>query len=126
MSRRPNTLATWFADFHKTPWMKQGPCGRKPHYPWTDDLRPDPTLVRSMAAVCQECPVLRVCADFAVNANNGAGVDGGFYAGVWIPWQSSDPLNRHREGRRLARLYLRRTARGKRIGVTDESSVHSH
>jgi hypothetical protein len=42
----------------------------------------------AMADICEECPVRLHCANYAVNTNNGRGVDGGFYAGHWIPWKN--------------------------------------
>ena len=36
-----------------------------------------------MASVCEGCPVFAQCALYALKA------DGGFYAGVWLPWKHS-------------------------------------
>jgi hypothetical protein len=48
-----------------------------------------------MAAVCSDCPVIVKCARYARS-----GTKGGFYAGVWLPWDKTNSTtlreNRHR------------------------------
>ena len=41
-----------------------------------------------MRALCNSCPGQTKCALFALEANYGHGIDGGFYAGVYMPWRS--------------------------------------
>lgn len=37
-----------------------------------------------MALICLDCPVIIECARYGLHA----GVAGGFYAGVWLPWRN--------------------------------------
>lgn len=41
-----------------------------------------------MQTICGNCPVRQRCANYAVSSNGGRGVDGGFYAGLWLPWKT--------------------------------------
>ena len=61
-----------------------------------------------MATVCLECPVLSQCAAYALKGHNGNGVDGGFYAGVYIPWPTYYRHAQRDMSRRSARHALRR------------------
>lgn len=72
------------------------------------DLAPDPQECAAMSAVCDLCPIQINCAEFALTSGvNGRGVDGGFYAGVWIPWPA-DYGHRKRTDRSMdARRQLR-------------------
>jgi hypothetical protein len=42
--------------------------------------------LQAMSLICSECPVLANCAGFGAA---GRGVDGGFFAGMWLPWSSA-------------------------------------
>lgn len=63
--------------------------------------------LRRMAAVCEQCPVIGQCANYALRGNDGRGVGGGFYAGVWLPWSY---YGEQKHLRATARRQLRRTA----------------
>lgn len=58
-----------------------------------------------MRELCEECPVLVLC------AQQGLASVGGFYAGVWVPWKGttteSDETRRIRD---RARAHLKRIA----------------
>ena len=55
-------------------------CTLRPGLPWVAERTPDGFFQSQMRAVCNECPIRRQCAQYAVQ-------DGpsGFFAGVWIP-----------------------------------------
>lgn len=92
MRRPPNmALSTWFRQnaIWDAIWVLRGSCGQRQDLPWTADYRPSPDDFAEMSAVCVECPVRPRCANYAVNANGGRGIDGGYYAGFWLPWPSS-------------------------------------
>lgn len=74
-------------------------CARRRDLPWTVDAMPSAIGRRRMSEVCAECPVLTRCAMYALKAK------GGFYAGVWIPWENSAAATA--ENRRAVRARLR-------------------
>ena len=79
-------------------------CLGRHDLPWTSDDTPGAAARREMAALCSDCPRLTDCALAAL------GTKGGFYAGVWIPWdKSTSPAMI--ENRRAARAALRQKAR---------------
>ena len=89
------------------PWVSKAKCGWLLGLSWISDTTPQESELAHMRAVCDGCPVRTRCAAWATNANNGRGVDGGFYAGVWIPWATeSDGIRvvRSRARRRLREL----------------------
>lgn len=57
-----------------------------------------------MSAICEACPVIIGCALFALGAK------GGFYAGVWLPWDKTTSPSL-RDDRRAARAALRQKVR---------------
>lgn len=65
-----------------------------------------------MAVVCAACPVIKECAAWAVTS----GVDGGFYAGYWIPWSSQAESLDVKHIRAWARRRLKDVAGIKRVG----------
>lgn len=69
-------------------WTERAACVFHVDLPWTGDHRPPEAHRAAMAAVCAGCPVLTKCAAYALEGYNGRGVEGGFYAGVWVPWPS--------------------------------------
>lgn len=69
-------------------WTERAACVIHVDLPWTSDHRPSEARRTAMAAVCAQCPVLTKCAAYALKGHNGRGVEGGFYAGVWVPWPS--------------------------------------
>jgi len=80
-------------------------CLGRHDLPWTSDTTPESVDRRAMATLCSGCPKLIDCAAAALNAK------GGFYAGVWIPWdKSTSPAMI--DDRRIARATLRQKARG--------------
>lgn len=49
------------------------------------------TQLQDMRLICSTCPVVVKCAAFGAA---GRGVDGGFFAGVWLPWSSASADSR--------------------------------
>lgn len=83
------TMSRWYLpQLLDRPWAKRAACIRHPRLPWTKDRQPTQDDRLAMAQICGECPVLEQCAAYALTGDNGDGVDGGFYAGVWIPWST--------------------------------------
>lgn len=97
-------------------WDEYAQCKNHPSLPWVGkrrpeterDVAPNDQECTAMAAVCSLCPIRMRCAEFALTGGrNNRGVDGGFYAGVWIPWPA-DYGHRKRTDRSLdARRDLR-------------------
>lgn len=106
------SISQWYAEnaLLNVAWSPLASCGAALHLPWTDDARPGMREMAEMAAVCGGCPVFQRCAHYALSTNNGRGVEGGFYAGHWIPWGYSTESNDTKDMRRRARLELRRIA----------------
>lgn len=75
-------------NFLDQPWTEHALCIHYPRLPWTSDKQPNKEDDEAMATVCSGCPALVPCALFALSANYGHGVDGGFYGGVYMPWRS--------------------------------------
>src|SRR5689334_2327480 len=92
MTRPPNfNTSQWFhRDRDGDTWKGQARCPEHLDLPWTVDKKPDDNALIDMAMVCAECPVVLRCAEYALGTNNGRGVEGGFYAGMWIPWEASE------------------------------------
>lgn len=79
-------------------------CIGRDDLPWTSDTTPESQHRRDMARICEDCPILLDCALYALD------VKGGFYAGVWIPWdKTTSPALA--SDRRAARTALRQLAR---------------
>lgn len=95
-------------DFDAAQWSRElhylGLCGKRRDLPWTDNATPTPIQMRAMQSVCEQCPIRRECASFALNERCGRGTEGGFYAGVWWPWVGQ--LEPSIYTRRGARKYL--------------------
>lgn len=70
-------------------WMADAECRRHPELPWTDDLIPDMDSHQSMYAICSSCPVIAECSRHALD-----NAQGGFFAGVWLPWNDGGKKNR--------------------------------
>lgn len=100
--------------------MEKAMCGRNMALPWTAEKCPEPSSLLVMQDICvNQCPVMFQCAQFALHGgNNGRGVDGGFYAGVWLPWVTQDERVAVRGARERARRLLRSM---RRTGVVDAS-----
>jgi hypothetical protein len=93
-------------------WMNQAMCGRHPDLPWTAERCPDLSSLLVMQDICvNQCPVLFQCAQFALH---GRGVDGGFYAGVWMPWMTQDGRAAVKTARERARRSLKGTVKARR------------
>jgi hypothetical protein len=74
--------------------------------PWTSDVTPSEKDISAMSAVCAECPVLMHCALYALRE-----ASGGFYAGIWMPWDKSNSvtlLSNRRRARHALRERVRR------------------
>jgi len=89
-------------------WTTEGKCGEHEHLPWCEDQKPDHSERVLMEEICDQCPVILKCADYALHSGNGRGVDGGFHAGVWIPWPSPGEGKSTTLARTQARRQLRR------------------
>lgn len=103
-------LTQWFREnslWNET-WVRRGLCAMHQHLPWIDDHRPTTDETAQMAAVCSDCPVLAMCASYALLFDRGRGVDGGFYAGVWIPWKTHGESENTRSMRISARAQLKK------------------
>lgn len=74
-------------------------CCSSQHLPWTDDYEPTERAIAEMSSICAECPLLMPCAQYALTDK----AAGGFYAGVWLPWN----MQRKTHHRRAARIQLR-------------------
>lgn len=73
-----------------------------------EDRAPTDEQTAIMTAICDSCPVIMLCAKYALSANYKHGVDGGFYAGVYMPWKSYyRDRNPHEETRTKAKELLR-------------------
>jgi hypothetical protein len=109
----PAESKKWFENYVDDIWKRRSLCNRRPELPWTADFSPSVGERSVMAAICMTCPVLKDCADYAHNSHGGAGVEGGFYAGVYIPWKSeTGGLSReNRAVRADSRTTLRRLIR---------------
>jgi hypothetical protein len=70
-------------------WMVAAECQWHPDLPWTDDLPPDMSSHQTMNTVCAACPVIVECSRHALDA-----AQGGFFAGVWLPWNDGGDKNR--------------------------------
>lgn len=91
MRRPPNiSISQWFRQnaLWDQIWVGRAPCSQRQDLPWIADRKPTLEEFASMAVICGQCPVMRDCAHYAVATNNGRGVDGGYYAGAWLPWVS--------------------------------------
>lgn len=60
-------------------WTDQAAC--RLHIDWTPDARPTREDEAKMTRICDSCPVMRRCAQHAVESK----AEGGYYAGVWVP-----------------------------------------
>jgi hypothetical protein len=105
MGRAPNwTMTQWFRRL--TPgdnWKGKAPCSEYPHHtlPWTGDHSPSPEHYLAMINVCATCPVIIECARYAIED-----AEGGFYAGVWLPWTTIADSVANRGLRRRAKAAL--------------------
>lgn len=106
------SLSTWFRQnaIWNAIWTVRAECGSHQGLPWTADIRPGLDEFAQMHAVCLECPVRKACANYAVQANGGRGVDGGYYAGYWLPWPSSTETGDTKLLRSRARRSLKQVA----------------
>lgn len=95
MALKMSTNTTVYDGDMATKRWDDAKCCTAQHLPWTDDFQPDKRAFDEMSAICAECPLLMACARYALKE-----AEGGFYAGVWLPWRT------HREAR------SRRDARG--------------
>lgn len=99
-------ISQWFKDFDQDrSWDTKAECQYRLDLPWIADEAPGVEHYGQMYDVCMACPVLAQCADHALRGNGGRGVEGGFYAGVWIPWSA------HNGDRNSTRNQFRRSAR---------------
>jgi hypothetical protein len=82
MAGQHQSHARWFLDepldLH---WRQLALCNRRLDLPWVADEEPDRVSRVEMSTLCGSCPVIGRCAEFGLTQ------PGGFYAGVWTPWQ---------------------------------------
>jgi len=105
MPRTPNLqISQWFTQggFFEG-WEDLANCNGRFDLPWTPNHRPSFEEQQVMAEVCSDCPVIAKC------ARRGLSSVGGFYAGVWIPWQTLTPDS---SDTRSMRIYGRSKLRG--------------
>lgn len=113
MRRPPNfTTSQWslITDLWKGSWTSKAECGGHRYLPWTggsDEQPPTSDELALMGLICGECEVITMCARYALNGNKGRGVEGGFYAGVWLPWVLVSDTASDKSTRVLARRQLR-------------------
>jgi len=86
-------------------WMNGAACGWHSHLPWTGDFMPEGDTYAEMSRVCADCPVVIECSRHALDE-----ASGGFFAGVWLPWNDGGTKNRRVRGR--ARAALRSRVKG--------------
>lgn len=86
-------------------WRDKAVCKSRQDLPWTGDSEPDSVSKVQMYALCDGCPVRGPCADFGLKQ------PGGWYAGVWVPWNDGSDSSRSetwRSERALSKNALRR------------------
>lgn len=110
MTARHLNLSGWFNTADEA-WKHDAACVEHPQLPWTGDVQPIPEFHREMQLICEECPVLLRCAKHALGSKRAHGADGGFYAGVWLPWIAPQASRSTREMRNHSRAVLRRMLR---------------
>lgn len=104
MGRPPKlSISQWFRHNEERPWVRDARCGGRHDLPWDANHVPAQAQIEQMAAVCAQCPVIASCAAYALSTA------GGFYAGVWLPWRTSNEtdavkLRRLRGRRELKRI----------------------
>ena len=104
----------WFDNFVADIWTIRGACREYPGLPWAEDAAPGNGEQIIMAGICAGCPILLKCAEFAVYSREKRGVEGGFYAGVWIPWRNESDggmSSANRDLKARSRTILRRLVR---------------
>ena len=84
-------------------WRRRALCRNRFDLPWTPNVIPSDEQLSTMSKICHQCPVIANCAKYALTPL----IDGGFYAGVWIPWRSADKHERATP-RQRARVLLQR------------------
>lgn len=82
-------------------WRRRARCRIFYGLPWTADEEPAPEDLAMMAGVCAGCPVQSECGrDLLAHEEQG-----GFWAGVWVPWYNYESgVRRVRWERARARL----------------------
>jgi Transcription factor WhiB len=87
-----------------TGWMEDARC--VPDACWTE---PDPSTpaLRWMQQVCAQCPVVRECAEYALEMR----LDGGVFAGVYVPARDGYNHSRRAVAVERARKRLRDLAK---------------
>jgi hypothetical protein len=87
--------------------MQKGLCRNHPELPWTADSMPAGHDLDAMSDICRGCPVRASCAAYAVHSNNDRGIDGGFYAGYWLPWLTYQDSAENKRIRQRSKMWLR-------------------
>ena len=70
-------------------WRQRAACKGLSGMPWTADVTPKESEQAAMRSVCDNCPVLLECALHAHERRE----EGGFWAGVWLPWRTGADSN---------------------------------
>lgn len=63
-------------------------CRGRADLGWIEEGPPSRQEFEAMREVCWGCPVRRACAEFVLDPDSG--VQGGMYAGVWVPWRGQN------------------------------------
>ncbi len=102
--------------FRDTEWMTRAACRLNPN--WTATVNyfginnreietvPDRRVLARLAVVCASCPVTTECADYALRRK----MEGGMYAGVWVPLHRSGARGHTNPGWAQARALLQQRA----------------
>jgi len=101
MGRKPNfRIAGWHKERQSSDhWDEKAQCARRRDLPWAGDHAPIAPQQVEMESICGNCPVQRQCAVSGLDGTNG-----GFYAGIWLPWPSEYRKAKDERSRALARL----------------------
>lgn len=83
MKARPNRVP--LPELSTQGWRDRAECRTASYLPWTANARPEPHEIEMMRTVCEDCPVLVKCTEQVLSEPE----QGGFWAGVWLPWKTS-------------------------------------
>lgn len=113
MGRPPNFLASQWFQLYSDDERRRNEhalCAKPENrlLPWTGEPPIHEREINAMTQICHQCPVQRECASIALGSNRGRGVDGGFYAGVWLPWVTRNSVISVKVERTRKREVLRR------------------
>jgi hypothetical protein len=101
MRRAPNfRVSGWHRERQSSDhWDEKAQCAARRDLPWAGDNAPAAPQHLEMHGICSTCPVKLQC---ALSGTEGA--NGGFYAGVWLPWPTEYKKGKDERRSALARL----------------------